>query len=109
MLNGCICCSVRQDLVVILEKLARRVQEGSLFLDAIVIETTGMADPAPVAPGARPTRSFVDALPPQALESEYELATALLDGGFAESVAARLLPLAKNEFLVLVCGGKASV
>ena len=49
VLNGCICCSVRQDLVAILEKLAARIQTGSLKLDAIVIETTGMADPAPVA------------------------------------------------------------
>ena len=48
VLNGCICCSVRQDLVAILEKLAGRVQLGDLVLDAIVIETTGMADPAPV-------------------------------------------------------------
>ena len=49
VLNGCICCSVRQDLVAILEKLAGRIQSGSLKLDAIVVETTGMADPAPVA------------------------------------------------------------
>ena len=49
MLNGCICCSVRQDLVEILHKLAARTEAGELFLDAIVIETTGMADPAPVA------------------------------------------------------------
>jgi G3E family GTPase len=48
-LNGCICCSVRQDLVAILKKLAERSQAGELELDAIVIETTGMADPAPVA------------------------------------------------------------
>jgi len=49
VLNGCICCSVRQDLVEILHKLAARTEAGELFLDAIVIETTGMADPAPVA------------------------------------------------------------
>lgn len=49
MMNGCICCTVRQDLVVVLDKLAKRVQAGTLKLDAIVIETTGMADPAPVA------------------------------------------------------------
>jgi len=49
VLNGCICCSVRQDLVAVLEKLAARSRAGQLRLDAIVIETTGMADPAPVA------------------------------------------------------------
>ena len=49
MMNGCICCTVRQDLVVVLNKLAQRVKSGALQLDAIVIETTGMADPAPVA------------------------------------------------------------
>tara|TARA_B100000795_G_scaffold265039_1_gene246333 strand:- start:1096 stop:1629 length:534 start_codon:yes stop_codon:yes gene_type:complete len=49
VLNGCICCSVRQDLVAIIHKLAARTQAGELKLDAIVIETTGMADPAPVA------------------------------------------------------------
>ena len=49
VLNGCICCSVRQDLVRVVEKLASRTAAGELALDAIVIETTGMADPAPVA------------------------------------------------------------
>merc|ERR1711871_1671827 len=49
MMNGCICCTVRQDLVQVLDKLAKRVQAGTLKLDGIVIETTGMADPAPVA------------------------------------------------------------
>ena len=47
MMNGCLCCTVRQDLVVVLDKLAKRVQAGTLKLDGIVIETTGMADPAP--------------------------------------------------------------
>lgn len=49
MMNGCICCTVRQDLIVVLNKLARRIESGKLKLDGIVIETTGMADPAPVA------------------------------------------------------------
>ena len=49
MMNGCICCTVRQDLIVVLEKLCKRVKAGKLKLDGIVIETTGMADPAPVA------------------------------------------------------------
>merc|ERR1719408_829862 len=49
MMNGCICCTVRQDLIELLNKLAKRVLSGKLKLDGIVIETTGMADPAPVA------------------------------------------------------------
>ena len=48
MMNGCICCTVRQDLVEVIKKLAKRAMAG-LKLDAIVIETTGLADPAPVA------------------------------------------------------------
>jgi len=49
MMNGCICCTIRQDLVKVLEKLADRVKKGTLKLDGIIIETTGAADPAPVA------------------------------------------------------------
>lgn len=49
MMNGCICCTVRQDLVVVLKRLSDRISAGTLKLDAIVIETTGLADPAPVA------------------------------------------------------------
>ena len=48
MMNGCICCTVRADLAVVLKKLRKRHESGNP-LDAIVIETTGMADPAPVA------------------------------------------------------------
>lgn len=48
MMNGCICCTVRADLVVVLKKLKQK-HEGGATLDAIIIETTGMADPAPVA------------------------------------------------------------
>jgi G3E family GTPase len=43
--NGCVCCSVRGDLIRILTNLFKR--RGSF--DAIIIETTGLADPAPVA------------------------------------------------------------
>ncbi len=45
MNNGCICCTVRGDLVRIIEGLMRR--KGKF--DAIIVETTGLADPAPVA------------------------------------------------------------
>ena len=50
MMNGCICCTVRQDLVVVLRKFYERMKRGTLKkLDCVLIETTGMADPAPVA------------------------------------------------------------
>ena len=45
MNNGCICCTVRGDLVRIIDGLMRR--KGRF--DAIIVETTGLADPAPVA------------------------------------------------------------
>ena len=48
MMNGCICCTVRQDLIVVLKKLANRITSGNP-LDQIIIETTGLADPSPVA------------------------------------------------------------
>ena len=49
-INGCICCNVRGDLIATLEKIAERMHGGGgLKLDAVVIETTGMADPSPVA------------------------------------------------------------
>jgi len=49
MNNGCICCTVRGDLIRILGDLKDRRQKGSLKFDRVVIETTGMADPGPVA------------------------------------------------------------
>jgi len=45
MNNGCICCTVRGDLIRILGGLMKRADR----LDAIIVETTGLADPAPVA------------------------------------------------------------
>ena len=45
MNNGCVCCTVRGDLVRIIDGLMRR--RGKF--DAIIVETTGLADPAPVA------------------------------------------------------------
>ena len=45
MANGCICCTVRGDLIRILGGLMKRADQ----LDAIIVETTGLADPAPVA------------------------------------------------------------
>ena len=49
MNNGCICCTVRGDLVRILGELHAKRQVGQLQFDRVIIETTGLADPAPVA------------------------------------------------------------
>ncbi len=49
MNNGCICCTVRGDLIKILGDLKDRRNTGTLKFDRVIIETTGMADPGPVA------------------------------------------------------------
>ena len=49
MNNGCICCTVRGDLIRILGDLKAKRDKGTLKFDRVVIETTGMADPGPVA------------------------------------------------------------
>ncbi|VWX58220.1 GTPase, G3E family [Burkholderiales bacterium 8X] len=49
MSNGCICCTIREDLREALQILAARKRKGELDFDRVVIETTGLADPGPVA------------------------------------------------------------
>ncbi|MCU0933049.1 MAG: GTP-binding protein [Thiobacillaceae bacterium] len=49
MNNGCICCTVRGDLIRILNELAAAKADGSHDFERVIIETTGLADPAPVA------------------------------------------------------------
>jgi G3E family GTPase len=60
VVNGCICCTVRGDLVEALKRLHKKIAD----FDAVIIETTGMADPAPVA-----QTFFVD----ETIKSVYEL------------------------------------
>ena len=60
MNNGCICCTVRGDLIRILGELAERKDK----FDRVILETTGMADPGPVA-----QTFFVD----QDISEQYEL------------------------------------
>ena len=47
--NGCICCSIREDLRSTLSLLAEKKRKGELDFERVVIETTGLADPGPVA------------------------------------------------------------
>jgi G3E family GTPase len=48
MSNGCICCTIREDLRTTLQDLAARKRKGELDFERVVIETTGLADPGPV-------------------------------------------------------------
>ena len=49
MSNGCICCTIREDLRVTLQLLGAKRRKGLLDFERVVIETTGLADPGPVA------------------------------------------------------------
>ncbi|MFN4003501.1 MAG: CobW family GTP-binding protein [Hylemonella sp.] len=48
MSNGCICCTIREDLRATLQLLAAKKRKGLLDFERVVIETTGLADPGPV-------------------------------------------------------------
>ncbi|MDX1486443.1 MAG: GTP-binding protein [Alphaproteobacteria bacterium] len=64
--SGCLCCTVRSDMIETLQDLLGRRRAGELAFDRIVIETTGLAEPGPIL---------------QALTTEPEVAEALaLDG-----------------------------
>src|ERR1700710_1021141 len=47
--NGCVCCTIRENLRTTLSDLAEKRRKGELNFDRVVIETTGLADPGPVA------------------------------------------------------------
>jgi G3E family GTPase len=47
--NGCVCCTIREDLRTTLSDLAEKKRKGEITFDRVVIETTGLADPSPVA------------------------------------------------------------
>eukprot|EP00928_Gymnodinium_smaydae_P081586 TRINITY_DN65078_c0_g1_i1.p1 TRINITY_DN65078_c0_g1~~TRINITY_DN65078_c0_g1_i1.p1 ORF type:complete len:477 (-),score=114.94 TRINITY_DN65078_c0_g1_i1:228-1595(-) len=49
MNNGCVCCTVRGDLIAGLKKLIKKSKKAGKSLDGVIIETTGLADPGPVA------------------------------------------------------------
>jgi len=49
MNNGCVCCTIREDLRATLTDLAARRRKGELNFERVIIETTGLADPGPVA------------------------------------------------------------
>jgi G3E family GTPase len=47
--NGCVCCTIREDLRTTLADLAAKKRKGELDFERVIIETTGLADPGPVA------------------------------------------------------------
>jgi G3E family GTPase len=49
MSNGCVCCTIREDLRSTLQLLAAKRRKGLLDFERVIIETTGLADPGPVA------------------------------------------------------------
>ena len=49
MSNGCVCCTIREDLRETLSDLVKQKKAGTLNFERVVIETTGLADPGPVA------------------------------------------------------------
>jgi G3E family GTPase len=46
--SGCLCCNLRGDLVTALEKLLRNLDNGRASFNRVIVETTGLADPAPL-------------------------------------------------------------
>src|SRR5690606_21201397 len=46
--SGCLCCNLRGDLVTALEKLLRNLDNGRASFTRVIVETTGLADPAPL-------------------------------------------------------------
>ena len=80
MNNGCVCCTVRGDLIRVVAGLMKRQRPGKPAFDAIIVETTGLADPGPVA-----QTFFVDE--DVKAKTELDSVTTLVD---AKHVMARL-------------------
>ncbi len=80
MNNGCVCCTVRGDLIRVVSGLMKRQRPGKPAFDAIIVETTGLADPGPVA-----QTFFVD--DEVKAKTQLDSVTALVD---ARHVMARL-------------------
>jgi hypothetical protein len=60
--GGCLCCKVRGDLVRTAGELLARRARGAAAFDRIVVETTGLADPAPILQALMTDREIADAL-----------------------------------------------
>ena len=49
--TGCLCCSIRGDLILTVMDLIRRRNSGELQFERVIVETSGLADPAPILSG----------------------------------------------------------
>lgn len=111
--NGCVCCSVREDLVTLLEDLSSREASGKLpLIRRVLIETTGLADPVPVlhtlmtAPGVVARYRIdgvvvtVDAV--NALRSLDRHAEAVKQIAVADRILLTKVDLAEADFLAAV-------
>lgn len=80
--NGCLCCAVRGDLARALHELAQQAQQREVSFDRVLIETSGLADPAPII------QTF---LAETAIESQFHLdgVVAVVDAAHAKAEAER--------------------
>jgi len=80
--NGCLCCSVRADLARALHELALQAQQRKMSFDRVLIETTGLADPAPII------QTF---MAETAIEALFHLdgVVAIVDAAYARAEAER--------------------
>jgi G3E family GTPase len=77
MTNGCVCCSIRADLRSTLADLAKRRTAGEIAFDQVIVETTGLADPGPIA-----QTFFLD--PPTAARYRPDAILTLVDAKHAD-------------------------
>jgi G3E family GTPase len=74
--TGCLCCKVQSDLVVTLEDLLARREAGSVMrFERVVIETSGLADPAPILHALMTTPSLAGQLAPVAVVTTVDAVT----------------------------------
>ncbi|WP_407312452.1 GTPase [Pseudomonas sp. nanlin1] len=89
--NGCVCCTIHTDLTKALYLLLERLDSGELAFDRLVIECTGLADPAPVA-----QTFFID----EELRERYVLdaIVTLVDAAHADTHLAQTIAQAQVGF-----------
>lgn len=72
MTNGCLCCTVREDLLVALKQLLDVKAEGKMDFDGLVIETTGLANPGPIIQSAYQINGVVTVVDSYHIHKHFE-------------------------------------